>query len=135
MALKERTDPGHTSADPEKEIQPTVKVFLVASGMEKSFCGPGMITLLLAIKETGNVRQACENMRMSYSKGWKLLKTLEGYLGFSVAVRYQGGKGGGKAYLTDEGLAFLEKHRSFLQDCQNAVQQVFNAYYGGDCIS
>ncbi|MDR0568169.1 MAG: LysR family transcriptional regulator [Spirochaetaceae bacterium] len=88
-----------------------------------------MIRLLKAIRETGNVRQACERMDMSYSKGWKLLKTLELYLGFSVVVRRQGGRGGGEAFLTAEGLAFLEKHEAFLRDCVSAVTEIFNRYY------
>ncbi|MDR0563169.1 MAG: LysR family transcriptional regulator [Spirochaetaceae bacterium] len=106
------------------------KVFLVDSGEHKSFCGPGMISLLTAIKETGNVRQACEIMKMSYSKGWKLLKAMEGFLGFSVAVRRQGGKSGGEAWLTAQGEAFLEKHQAFVAECQNTVQQLFAHYYG-----
>jgi molybdate transport repressor ModE-like protein len=105
------------------------KVFFLSPVAEKSFCGPGMISLLLAIKETGNVRQACETMKMSYSKGWKLLKTLEQWLGFSVVIRHQGGKGGGEAYLTNKGQVFLETHQAFLQDCQCAVQEVFERYY------
>jgi molybdate transport system regulatory protein len=118
-------------ADLEQGVKPVAKVFLVSSGSEKSFCGPGMIALLIAIKETGNVRQACETMGMSYSKGWKLLKRLEAWLGFPVVIRRQGGKGGGEAYLTDKGQAFLKKHQVFLEDCQRAVQQLFADYYQG----
>ncbi|MDR1302616.1 MAG: LysR family transcriptional regulator [Treponema sp.] len=113
----------------EKKVKPVAKVFLVNSDAEKCFCGPGMIKLLMAIKQTGNVRQACENMEMSYSKGWKLLKGLETWIGFPLTVRRQGGKGGGEAYLTDKGSLFLEKHQAFLQECQQAVQHVFEQYY------
>ncbi|MDR1956166.1 MAG: LysR family transcriptional regulator [Treponema sp.] len=88
-----------------------------------------MITLLKAIKETGNVRQACETMGMSYSKGWKLLKVIESWIGFPLTVRHQGGKGGGEAYLTEQGSAFLEKHQAFLAECQHAVQHIFDRYY------
>ncbi|MDR2632627.1 MAG: LysR family transcriptional regulator [Treponema sp.] len=113
----------------EKKVKPLAKVFLVTPGAEESFCGPGMIKLLMAIKQTGNVRHACETMEMSYSKGWKLLKGLETWIGFPLTVRHQGGKGGGEAYLTDKGRAFLEKHYAFLQECQKEVQHVFERYY------
>ncbi|MDR2393852.1 MAG: LysR family transcriptional regulator [Treponema sp.] len=113
----------------EKKVKPVAKVFLVTPGTEASFCGPGMIKLLMAIKQTGNVRQACETMEMSYSKGWKLLKGLEAWIGFPLTVRRQGGKGGGEAYLTAKGCAFLEKHQAFLRECQHAVQHVFERYY------
>ncbi|MDR3341663.1 MAG: LysR family transcriptional regulator [Treponema sp.] len=115
----------------KRGVNPVVKIFLVApGGRDESFCGPGMIKLLLAIKQIGNVRQACEIMKMSYSKGWKLLKGLEAWLDFPVVVRHQGGKGGGEAYLTEEGCAFLEKHLVFLQESQEAVQHIFERYYG-----
>lgn len=114
----------------DKKIRPAAKVFLRNPEGEQGFCGPGMVRLLLAIKETGNVRHACKRMNMSYSKGWKLLKSLEACLGFPTAVRRQGGKGGGEAYLTDKAQAFLETHQAFLQDCQTAVQELFDRYYG-----
>jgi molybdate transport system regulatory protein len=111
-------------------VRPVVKVFLAAPGGHgKPFCGPGMIRLLESINETGNVRQACENMQMSYSKGWKLLKALETWLTYQVVERRQGGKGGGETHLTGPGLAFLKKHRAFEEECQNAVQTLFNKYY------
>jgi molybdate transport system regulatory protein len=113
----------------EEGVKSVAKVFLVSPKSKKNFCGPGMITLLIAIRETGNVLHACETMGMSYSKGWKLLKTLEEGLGFPVVIRHQGGKGGGRAYLTDKGQAFLKKYQAFLEDCQSAVQRIFTDYY------
>ncbi|MHB9292848.1 putative molybdate transport system regulatory protein [Hollandina sp. SP2] len=127
--MTDNKQPGDSWGVLEKRVKPVAKVFLVTPGAEESFCGPGMIKLLTAIKQTGNVRHACEIMEMSYSKGWKLLKGLETWIGFPLTVRHQGGKGGGEAYLTDEGRAFLEKHQAFLQECQHAVQRVFERYY------
>jgi molybdate transport system regulatory protein len=88
-----------------------------------------MIQLLDAIKETGNVRKACESMGMSYSKGWKLLKGLETWLEYPITVRQQGGKGGGEAHLTEEGQAFLKTQRAFEADCEAAVQKLFEKYF------
>jgi molybdate transport system regulatory protein len=112
------------------DIKPALKVFLVSPGGHgKPFCGPGMIRLLEAIRETGNVRQACENMQMSYSKGWKLLKSLEICLMYPVTERQQGGRGGGNARLTEAGIAFLDKYRAFETECQEAVRNIYNRYY------
>jgi molybdate transport system regulatory protein len=108
-----------------------VKVVLMAPGEGKTFCGPGMINLLWEIEKTGSVRQACERMHMSYSKGWKLLRGLENWLRYPVTVRQQGGKGGGEAHLTAEGRDFLRRHQAFDKECQQAVQRVFERYYGG----
>jgi molybdate transport system regulatory protein len=114
----------------DSNIKPALKVFLVSpGGRGKPFCGPGMIRLLEAIHETGNVRQACENMQMSYSKGWKLLNSLEVCLTYPVTKRQQGGSGGGKARLTEAGINFLNKYRAFEADCQESVQKLFTNYY------
>jgi molybdate transport system regulatory protein len=113
-----------------KNTTPVAKVFLAnPGGRGEPFCGPGMVKLLEYINETGNVRQACGNMQMSYSKGWKLLKGLEVWLEYPVTKRQQGGKGGGEAHLTEEGIAFLQKHRAFESECQEAVQKLFEKYY------
>ncbi|MDR0409468.1 MAG: LysR family transcriptional regulator [Spirochaetaceae bacterium] len=90
-----------------------------------------MINLLEAINETGNVRKACENMGMSYSKGWKLLNNLEKWLSYPVTERRQGGRGGGEARLTEEGIVFLKKYRVFETDCRKTALDLFNKHYAG----
>ncbi|GHT83506.1 molybdenum transporter [Spirochaetia bacterium] len=113
-----------------EDVKPALKVSLITRTEKgEPFCGPGMIKLLLEIRQNGNVRDACEKMGMSYSKAWKLLDRLERWLGFTVVARQQGGRGGGEAHLTGEGAAFLEKHCAFLQECETAVGDIFNRYY------
>jgi molybdate transport repressor ModE-like protein len=114
----------------KQSVTPVAKVLLVNGPDSETFCGPGMIRLLAAIQKTGTVRHACELMNMSYSKGWKILRRLETWLGYPVTERHQGGKGGGEAFLTQEGVVFLEKHTAFEQECQRAVEGVFKRYYG-----
>jgi molybdate transport repressor ModE-like protein len=119
------------------DIRPVIKVVLTTpergvlrgAGAETPLCGPGMIRLLTAIDETGNVREACGTIGLSYSKAWKLLRRFTALLGEPAVIRQQGGTGGGKAYLSGACRAFLEKHRSFLSACQNAVQELFERYY------
>jgi molybdate transport system regulatory protein len=116
-----------------KDVSPVVKVFLASpGGRGKPFCGPGMINLLEAINETGNMRRAVESMQLSYSKGWKLLNSLEAWLMYPVTERQQGGSGGGKANLTEDGVAFLKKHRAFEADCEKAVRDIYDKYYSNE---
>jgi molybdate transport system regulatory protein len=116
-----------------EDVSPVVKVFLASpGGRGKPFCGPGMINLLEAINETGNMRRAVESMQLSYSKGWKLLNNLEAWLMYPVTERQQGGSGGGKANLTEEGVAFLKKHRAFEADCEKAVRAIYDKYYANE---
>jgi molybdate transport system regulatory protein len=116
-----------------KNTQPIVKVVLstpAEEGEEELCCGPGMISILEAIHKTGSVRRACARISISYSKAWKLLSTLEKWLGFSVTIRQQGGEGGGQTVISQDGLQFMKKHRKFLRDCQKAVEAVYSRYYG-----
>ncbi|MDR2602400.1 MAG: LysR family transcriptional regulator [Spirochaetaceae bacterium] len=111
----------------EKKFKPAVKTFLLSNGESgASFFGPGMMRLLDEIDKTKNVRKSCENMGMSYSKGWKLLRAVEECAGFPVTERRQGGKGGGEARLTSKGKDFLEKYRDFSKKCEKEASRVFN---------
>jgi molybdate transport system regulatory protein len=115
-----------------ENIKPAIKISLVMEGERGlPFCGPGMVKLLKAINESGSVRDAVGLMGVSYSKGWKLLNRLEEYLRIPVVDRQQGGKGGGKSALTPEGVRFLETHVAFTAECNEAVQKIFEKYYGG----
>jgi molybdate transport system regulatory protein len=107
---------------------PVSKVLLLSKSNGEKYCGPGMCQLLEAILETGTVRDACAQMNMSYSKGWKLLQKLEAWLGTKAAVRQQGGRGGGEALLTPAGFDFLKKYTAFEAECQRAVDAVFKKY-------
>jgi molybdate transport repressor ModE-like protein len=129
--MADMADPGPDAYVPVTKMASRVmlKIFFVSLDGDKTFCGPGMIKLLSAIKQTGNVRDACENMGMSYSKGWKLLKGMETWLGFPAAVRHQGGKGGGEAYLTEDAQVFLEKYHAFEQECQKTVKDIFQHHF------
>ncbi|GMO20709.1 MAG: LysR family transcriptional regulator [Spirochaetaceae bacterium] len=113
-----------------ENIKPVTKVFLASPGGHgEPFLGPGMIKLLVQINETNNVRKACENMGLSYSKGWKLLARLENCIDFQVVSRRQGGAGGGDTRLTEEGAEFLKKHLQFESECEKAVLDLFRKYY------
>jgi molybdate transport repressor ModE-like protein len=117
------------AAPKNSTIIPMAKVLLLKKSDEERFCGMGMCQLLEAILKTGTVRGACVQMNMSYSKGWKLVRKLEAWLGAEAVVRHQGGRGGGEANLTQAGLDFLEKYAAFEKECQRAVNAAFKKYY------
>lgn len=81
-----------------------VRVTLAATG---TFFGPGMVTLLRQIDETGSVMEACSVSRISYSKAWKMLRTAEETLGMCLVERQAGGKSGGSARLTERARALI----------------------------
>lgn len=97
---------------------------------ESRFLGPGSWQLLSYIETTGSVRLACEAMKISYSKAWKLLNNLEQQAGFLVIVRKHGGKNGGETYLTEQGKALMEQFERFEQECNQVVGQIFIKHFG-----
>ena len=94
----------------DRKIRPRIKVQLTGS---EPFFGPGVRTLLEWIREEGSVRDACEKMGLSYSKGRKMLDRAEKELGYTIVERSPGGKNGGGARVSDEGLKLLEKYERF----------------------
>lgn len=112
-----------------QSLRPVVKLKIAR---EQPFFGPGAAQLLTMIYETGSVRVACSHMGVSYSKGWKMLDTMEEQLGARVIFRQQGGKNGGNASLTPEGKALLEQFSLFERRCEAAILQIFEELFVPD---
>lgn len=70
-------------------LHPALKLRLAR---ERIFFGPGPAELLMQIKRTDSVRMACEQMGISYSKGWKMINTMEEELGYKVTKTPAGRK-------------------------------------------
>lgn len=66
------------------------------------YFGPGVSELLKSIDRYGSVAGGALNMNLSYSKAWKMIKDSEKGFGCTLVERSTGGKGGGKAVLTDK---------------------------------
>lgn len=80
-------------------MKSTVKVRLGEDGFW--YFGPGVSDLLKYIDTYGSVASAALNMDLSYSKAWKIIKDSEKGFGVPLVERSTGGKGGGKAVITD----------------------------------
>lgn len=120
------------SADREMQgfnaaLHPALKLRLA---IERIFFGPGPAELLMQIKRTDSVRMACEKMGISYSKGWKMINTMEEELGYKVTKRQQGGRNGGSACLTPEGETLLAKYQELERRSREAVENIFQELFG-----
>ncbi|MGN1164520.1 MAG: winged helix-turn-helix domain-containing protein [Candidatus Ornithospirochaeta sp.] len=82
------------------------------------FFGPGVCCLLKHIDETGSVASASLAMELSYSKAWKMLRDSETGLGCTLVERKSGGKGGGKAVLTDKAHRLIDLFESLEKDVE-----------------
>ncbi len=107
-------------------IRPRLKVQIEGT---EPFFGPGVRMLLLHIRTEGSVREACEKMGLSYSKGRKLLDRAERELGYAIVERTHGGKNGGGACLSEDGIRFLEKYERFEQELTETAEKKFREIF------
>ncbi|HIZ13758.1 MAG TPA: LysR family transcriptional regulator [Candidatus Mediterraneibacter stercorigallinarum] len=110
----------------DRKIRPRIKVQLTGS---EPFFGPGVRTLLEWIREEGSVRDACEKMGLSYSKGRKMLDRAEKELGYTIVERSPGGKNGGGARVSGEGLKLLEKYERFEQELTETAAEKYREIF------
>lgn len=74
--------------------------------------GPGKVRLLELVAEAGSIRRAAARMKMSYRKGWLLLKSLEETFGAPLVDTSTGGRTGGGAKLTPLGGLVVGRYRN-----------------------
>lgn len=92
---------------------------------EETFFHSEAARFLELIDHTGSMQTACRQLHMSYSKGWKIIKTAESYLGYPLLSTQTGGAGGGSSCLTAKGAAFLKRYLSM----EETLNQTASALY------
>ena len=71
--------------------------------------GPGVYNLLIAIDRTGTLKEASQQLGMSYRYAWGLIKKAEEKLGESLIDASKGGRlGGGSATITETGARYIK---------------------------
>ncbi len=93
------------------------------------FYGPGVAALLKNIESCGSVRQAAAAMELSYSKAWHMIKNSEEGFGRSLVVRNVGGKGGGRAMLTEDGRRVMDLFFSLEEKLRSQSDALFSDLY------
>lgn len=109
-----------------RKIRPRLKVQLAGT---EPFFGPGVRTLLECIREEGSVRDACEKMGLSYSKGRKMLERAEKELGYTIVERSPGGKNGGSARVSDDGIRLLLQYERFEKELTEAAEEKYREIF------
>ncbi len=71
--------------------------------------GPGVYNLLIAIERTGTLKEASQQLSMSYRYAWGLIKKAEEKLGESLIDASKGGRlGGGSSTITETGARYIK---------------------------
>jgi molybdate transport system regulatory protein len=97
---------------------------------EGPFVGAGRIELLQKIRALGSIRQAALEMKMSYRQAWQMVESMNRKAGTPLVISQRGGKGGGKATLTEKGERIVQSFYSLKEKFQQFLleqSQIFNS--------
>jgi molybdate transport system regulatory protein len=85
--------------DDDQKVGAQLRV-IVAPGIR---LGPGKISLLQGIRETGSISAAGRSIGMSYKRAWYLVEAMNGHFDEPLVAASKGGRSGGGARLTPLG--------------------------------
>jgi molybdate transport system regulatory protein len=83
---------------------------------QHSYVGPGKISLLEAIRDSGSLSQAARDLGMSYRRAWLLIDSLKAAFREPVTLATTGGRRGGGVTLTRFGEELVSSYRAFERD-------------------
>ncbi len=89
---------------------------------EGKVLGAGRVELLERIQQSGSLRQAALQMKMSYKQAWDMIQHMNQQLGGPVIIANRGGKGGGNAVVTENGLKAIELFHAYQKLFQEFLQ-------------
>jgi molybdate transport system regulatory protein len=82
--------------------------------------GPGKIALLERVAKFGSIAAAGRDMDMSYRRAWELINALNAQFTKAIVIPKSGGRKGGGAELTAEGLELVAHYTSVFIACEKA---------------
>lgn len=83
--------------------------------------GPGKADLLDAIRSSGSIRAAAEELGMSYMRAWNLVKTMNAAFRSPLVEKERGGSDQGGARLTERGERVLAAYREMERKAAEAI--------------
>lgn len=95
------------------------KIWIEKDG--KKVFGDGPLDILHRVERTGSLRQAAEEINMSYSQAWNLMKDLEKRLGFNLLKRKVGGEKGGGSEITEGAREIMMKFKIFRERASESL--------------
>ncbi len=103
------------------------KIWIEKNG-EKVF-GDGPLDILHQVERTGSLRRAAEEISMSYSQAWNLMKDLEKRLGFDLLKRKVGGESGGGSEITEEAREMMMKFEIFRERADQNLNSLYKKIF------
>jgi molybdate transport system regulatory protein len=88
--------------------------------------GPGKISLLEAIRDSGSLSQGARDIGMSYRRAWLLVESLKQSFREPVTVASKGGKDGGGMQVTEFGAALIRNYRELEREFATLAERRFH---------
>ena len=107
-------------------LQLRSKVWVELEG--KKVFGDGPWELLHLVDEKGSLRQAAQEMKMSYHQAWQIINMIETNPGLLLLRRKAGGPGGGGSALTEEGKLLVKEYHQFRYEANSKLEELFLLY-------
>lgn len=85
--------------------------------------GNGIYRLLLLIDEYKSINKACKEMKMAYSKAYKMITRAEKDLNCKLLIGKTGGKGGGGSVLTLESRKLIEFYEKLTKKTEEFIEK------------
>lgn len=109
------------------ELKIECKFRLTKNG--KKVFGEGPCLLLETIDRLGSLSKACEELNMSYSKGWAIINNAEKQLNIKLLHSTIGGIDGGGSKLTPDANKIIKAYRSFSREAEENIDKLFKKYF------
>ena len=99
---KQNTEQNAMAAGPTRSLM-QIKGRLWVEREGQTYLSWGRVVLLERIAQFGSVSGAAKSMHMSFSHAWQLVESMNELAPSPLVAKQAGGKGGGGAWLTEEG--------------------------------
>jgi molybdate transport system regulatory protein len=99
--------------------------FWIETDNGDSILGEGKWKLLKAIRRTGSLQAAINEMGYTYRQTWENLKRIEEKLGFKLIEKTRGGEKGGQTVLTAKGERFIDFFDKLYDQIEPDIQKLF----------
>lgn len=101
--------------------------FWIEKDKQKIF-GKGPCVLLKNVDRFGSLNKAANELNMSYSKAWTIIKKAENILGYELLETEIGGVDGGGSRTTSKAKALIKAYEGFCNEAEIAVEEIFQKH-------
>ncbi|NMA86247.1 MAG: LysR family transcriptional regulator [Tissierellia bacterium] len=95
----------------------------------KKVFGEGPCILLERVDKFGSLSKACEDLSMSYSKGWSIINNAEKLLNVKLLQTQIGGANGGGSHLTEDAKKLIRSYKDFTQEAEEILEEIFKKHF------